>query len=1021
MSKLPLTFPKTPLLLLLLILIPVLLQVNSQSLNSERATLLNVKQQWGNPPSIQSWNSSSSPCDWPEIICANGTVTGINLCDKNITDKIPATICDLRNLNVLNLTYNYIPGEFPRVLYNCSKLKILDLSQNYFVGPIPDDIDQIPTLQYIDLGANNFSGDIPKAIGSLPELHTLMLYQNEFNGTFPREIGNLSNLEVLFMAYNEFVPAPIPVDFGRLRKLRFMWMTMTNLVGGIPENISSLPSLEHLNLARNNLVGAIPSGLFLLKNLSYVYLFHNRLSGEIPRLVESTNLIEIDLSMNNLRGSIPEDFGKLQNLKLLSLFTNQLTGEIPTSLGKLPGLIDFRVFSNKLTGNLPAELGLHSKLEAVEVSGNQLSGQLPQHLCDGGALQGLTAFSNNFGGELPKWVGNCTTLRTVQFQENNFSGEIPSGLWTSLNLSSLMLTGNSFSGELPSKFAKNLSRLEIGNNKFSGQIPVGVSSWVNLVVFEASNNLLSGKIPVELTSLPHLNSLLLDGNQLSGELPSEIISWKSLTTLNLSRNKLSGQIPAVVASLPNLLYLDLSENQLSGEIPPEIGNLRLTSLNLSSNQLSGKIPYQFENYENSFLNNPNLCADNPIPGIPSCYTTQLGSSNKLSSTYVAMIIVLAVIVFLVSVSLAVYKLRGCRTKKCGRNLETWKITSFRRLDFKQLNILSNLTENNRIGSGGSGKVYRIATDRPGEFVAVKRIWSDKTVDHKLEKEFMAEVQVLGTIRHSNIVKLLCCFSSEDTKLLVYEYKENQSLDKWLHGKKRKSSAGMNPMHHMILDWPKRLQIAIGAAQGLYYMHHDCSPPIIHRDVKSSNILLDSEFKASIADFGLARILDKYGKPQTMSIVAGSIGYIAPEYAYTSKVNEKIDIYSFGVVLLELTTGRDAKSGDEHMSLAEWSWWYYKEGKPIIDALDNEIKKPCYLEEMSSVFKLGLMCTGRSPSTRPSMKEVLQILCRCGPPRDCEGKKKGIEFDVAPLLGSVTYLSSYKQSQKVSEEDADNFV
>lgn len=146
-----------------------------------------------------------------------------------------------------------------------------------------------------------------------------------------------------------------------------------------------------------------------------------------------------------------------------------------------------------------------------------------------------------------------------------------------------------------------------------------------------------------------------------------------------------------------------------------------------------------------------------------------------------------------------------------------------------------------------------------------------------------------------------------------------------------------------------------------------------------------------------------------------------EYAYTSKVNEKIDIYSFGVVLLELATGRDAKSGDEHMSLAEWALWYYKEGKPIIDALDNEIKKPCYLEEMSSVFKLGLMCTGRSPSTRPSMKEVLQILCRCSPPGDCEGKKKGIEFDVAPLLGSVTYFSSYKQSQKVSEEDADNFV
>ncbi|XP_062164555.1 receptor-like protein kinase HSL1 [Alnus glutinosa] len=1023
MSKLPVSFLRTPFLLLLLILIPTPLQVNSRSDNTERATLLNLKRQWGNPPSIQSWNSSSSPCDWPEIECANGTVTGIILRDKNITHKIPATICDLRNLNILDLSYNYIPGEFPRVLYNCSKLQLLDLSQNYFVGPIPDDIDRIPTLQYIDLGANNFSGDIPEAIGRLPELHTLNLYQNEFNGTFPRDIGNLSNLEVLRMAYNDkFVPAPIPPEFGRLRKLRFMWMTVTNLIGEIPENISGLPSLEHLDLARNNLVGAIPSGLFLLKNLSYVYLFHNRLAGEIPSLVESTNLIGVDLSMNNLTGSIPEDFGKLKYLKLLSLFTNQLTGEIPKSLGLLP-LIDFRVFSNKLTGTLPAEMGLNSKLEAFEVSGNQLSGQLPQHLCDGGALQGLVAFSNNLSGELPKWVGNCTSLRTVQLHENNFSGELPFGLWTSLNLSSLMLTDNSFSGELPSKFARNLSRLEIGKNKFSGQIPVGVASWVNLVVYDASNNLLSGKIPVELTSLHRLNSLFLDGNQLSGELPSEIISWKSLTTLNLSRNKLSGKIPGVVGYLPDLLYLDLSENQLSGEIPPEIGNLRLTSLNLSYNQLSGKIPYQFENlaYENSFLNNSNLCADNPIPGVPSCYTTQLGSSNKLSSTYLAMILVLAVIVFLVTLSLVLYKLRGCRTKKHRRNLGTWKITSFRRLDFEKLNILSNLTENNLLGSGGSGKVYRIPTDRPGEFVAVKRIWSDKTLDHKLEKEFMAEVQVLGMIRHSNIVKLLCCFSCQDTKLLVYEYKENQSLDKWLHGKERRSTTGMNPVHLMVLDWPKRLQIAIGVAQGLYYMHNDCSPPIIHRDVKSSNILLDAEFKASIADFGLAKILDQHGKPQTMSAVAGSVGYIAPEYAYTAKVNEKIDVYSFGVVLLELATGRDAQSGDEHMSLAEWAWWHYKERKSIADALDNEIKKACYLEEMSSVFKLGLMCTGTSPSTRPSMEEVLQILCRCSTSRASEGKKMGSEFDVAPLLGSATYLSSYKQSRKVSEEDADSYV
>ncbi|XP_023891417.2 receptor-like protein kinase HSL1 [Quercus suber] len=1002
MTKLPLPFLKTPLPLLIVLLISIPFQVNSQSQNTEQAILLGLKQQWGDPPFIQSWNSSSSPCNWPGISCTNGAVTKITLQNINITTKIPSTICDLKNLTFLDLAWNYIPGEFPTVLYNCSKLQYLDLSENFFVGPIPEDIYRIQTLQYIDLGANNFSGNIPKGIGNMTELKTLKLYQNQFNGTWPKEIGNLANLEVLSMPYNDkFVPTALPEEFGRLRKLTFLWMKRSNLIGQIPDYFSNFSSLEHLDLAYNDLVGAIPSGLFLIKSLKFVYLFANRLSGEIPSSIEASS------SLERLEG-----FGKLRNLTVLRLFENQLTGEIPISIGQLP-LIDFAVFRNKLIGTLPPELGMHSKLEAFEVSENQLSGQLPEHLCDGGALQGLVAFSNNLSGEVPKWVGNCPTLRTVQLQGNNFSGEVPSGLWTLFNLSSLMLSDNLFSGGLPSKLASNLTRVEIRNNRFSGEIPVGISSWVQLVVFDARNNLLSGKIPAELTSLSHLISLFLGGNQFSGELPSEMISWKLLTTLDLSRNKLSGQIPGVVGSLPDLNYLDLSNNQLSGEIP---FNLMVNSLNLSYNQLSGKIPDQLNNlaYENSFLNNSNLCVASPILDLPSCYTKTLDSNNnKMPSIYLAMILVLVIVVLLVTVLLSLYKLSDYRRKKHQRNLATWKLTSFQRLNFTDLNILSNLTENNIIGSGGSGKVYRIPTDHPGQFVAVKSIWNDKTLDHKLEKEFLAEVDILGTIRHSNIVKLLCCISSENSKLLVYEYMENHSLDRWLHGKKRKSSIGMNSAHQMVLNWPRRLQIAIGTAQGLSYMHHDCSPPIIHRDVKSSNILLDSEFKASIADFGLAKMLEKHGESRTMSAIAGTFGYFAPEYTYITKVNEKIDVYSFGIVLLELVTGREPN--DENMNIAEWALQHSSEEKSITDALDDEIKEPCYLEEMTMVFKLGLKCTSRLPANRPSMREVLQILCWCSPPRAYTVKKKGSDFDVAPLLESVS--SNYK----INREDANSLV
>lgn len=1019
MTNLPRPFSNILLTSFSLLLISLPFLVNSQIVD-QRTILLNVKQQLGNPVSLQSWNASTSPCDWPDIVCDNATVKEIILYDKNITATIPAAICDIGTLTKIDFAYNYIPGEFPKVLYNCSKLEYLDLSQNYFIGQIPTDINRLSSLRHLDLTANNFSGNIPASIGLLSELKVLLLVQNQFNGTFPAAIGNLSNLEKLGLAYNEFVPMAIPKEFGNLKKLWYVWMTESNLIGEIPESIGDCSSLEYLDLSMNKLSGTIPKGLFLSTNLTNLYLYHNTLLGEIPQSVQTLNLIEIDLSINNLTGPIPDDFGKLSKLEALVLYNNHLSGEIPVSIGMLPALKDLRLFKNNLSGVLPQEFGFHSKLEGFEVSDNQLSGQLPENLCAGGVLTGVVVYNNNISGEIPRSLGNCSALRTVQLYNNEFSGEVPSGLWSSFNISSLMLSDNSFSGKLPSRLAWNLSRLELSNNKFSGEIPVGIGNWTNLIVFKASNNLFSGEIPVELTSLSRLTTLLLDGNQLSGSLPSEIVAWNSLTTLNLSKNNLSGQIPTVVGSLPDLLSLDLSKNQFSGDIPPQIGQLKLTFLNLSSNQLSGKIPLQLENlaYENSFLNNPNLCSENPIPILPTCNSKPRRNSNKLAPKHLAVILVLAIIVLLVTVLLTLYIVVDYRRKKQGRHLATWKLTSFQRLEFTETNILSSLTENNLIGSGGSGKVYHINTGQNNESVAVKKIWNINRVDHKLEKEFIAEVQILGRIRHSNIVKLLCCISSEDSKILVYEYMVNQSLDQWLHKKKRASSS----FDRVVLDWPMRLQIAIGAANGLCYMHHGCSPSIIHRDVKSSNILLDSEFKARVADFGLAKMLAKHGEPDTMSAVAGSIGYMAPEYAYTTRVNEKIDVYSFGVVLLELATGREPNDGDEHTCLAEWAWRHYAEGKPIIDAFDEEIKEATHLEEMTTIFKLGLVCTSTLPSMRPSMKEVVQILRRCGPSEGSVGKKTGSEYDVAPLLGSANYLSSYnRSSKKASQVDDDSFV
>jgi len=289
------------------------------------------------------------------------------------------------------------------------------------------------------------------------------------------------------------------------------------------------------------------------------------------------------------------------------------------------------------------------------------------------------------------------------------------------------------------------------------------------------------------------------------------------------------------------------------------------------------------------------------------------------------------------------------------------------VDFTESDILSKLREENVIGSGGSGKVYRVHLG--GAVVAVKKLWSRGKAEEKLDKEFDSEVRILGDIRHNNIVSLLCYISSEDTKLLVYEYMENGSLDRWLHPR---DPAGAGAAAS--LDWPTRLAIAIDAARGMSYMHHESAQPIMHRDVKSSNILLDPAFRAKIADFGLARILVRSGEPESVSAVGGTFGYMAPECGRGVKVNEKVDVYSFGVVLLELATGRVANDDGAECCLVEWAWRRYKAGGALHDVVDGGIRdRAVHARDAVAVFLLGVMCTGDDAPSRPSMKQVLQQL------------------------------------------------
>ncbi|KAJ3692066.1 hypothetical protein LUZ60_012416 [Juncus effusus] len=946
---------------------------NCQTQNPELEILLQLKSGWGNPPALESWNSNSTNhCTWQGITCSNGSVTEISLPSQNLNQSISDSICELKNLEHLDLGNNTLLSKFPVSLYNCSSLKYLDLSQNYFVGTLPSDLDKLShSLTFINLGGNNFTGDIPVSIGRLKNLKYLHLEGNLLNGTYPKEIGSLTNLEYLSLAWNSLLPAPIPPQFGNLTNLKYLWMTRTHIIGEIPSSFSNLMNLEHFDLAWNNITGRIPPWIWSFKNLQILYLYSNKLSGEIniTGQIQSLGLTEIDISINNIIGSIPNEFGKLKNLSVLHLYYNHFSGEIPSSIGLLPQLGDIRLFNNNLSGSLPPELGKYSKLGNFEVSNNNLSGEIPPYLCSGQTLTSLVLFNNNFMGKIPKSLDKCNTLNNIQLYNNKFYGEFPLNIWSINNLQMVLIHDNEFNGRLPKELPWNLTRLEISNNYFTGEIPSQASG---LQYFSASNNSFYGEIPSNLMGMSKLTYLALDLNHINGSLPYGISVLKSLNILNLSKNEINGYIPDSIGSLSGLTMLDLSNNEISGSIPQNLNNLKLNFLNLSVNHLSGVIPHSLENqvYNRSFLSNPNLCIESisySVLNLPIC---RLGSngSDKLSRELIAIFATLGFVIF-VGIMVILILLNRARKRKemDGQNFATWESIPFHKLDFNEYDILNGMKEENVIGSGGAGKVYKIQLlNGEGLIVAVKKIFEGKKMDDKLEKTFKAEVDILGKIRHANIVKLLCCMSSSQAKLLVYEYMENTSLDRWLYGKERIERS-------QSLDWPTRLRIAIDSAKGLCYMHHGYSQPIMHRDIKSSNILLDSEFRAKIADFGLARELDKFGELESVSRIQGSFGYIAPECGKSRKISEKVDVYSFGVVLLELTTGKKANEGDEFEALADWALRSYLNHNTLNDLIDEDIRISDYLLDIIEVFKLGLKCTSKSPLDRPTMKIVLQCL------------------------------------------------
>ncbi|KAI3813064.1 hypothetical protein L1987_17778 [Smallanthus sonchifolius] len=938
--------------------------------NVEVHALLDFKKQFEDPFNyLESWKTSESPCRFYGVRCDNvtGRVVEISLNYKSLTGKISPSISALRSLKSLVIPSNYISGELPAAIVNCSDLRVLNVSSNNMTGDLPD-LSKFVNLEILDISDNYFTGDLPTWIGSLTRLSALGLGDNNFK------------------------EGDIPVNIGNLKELNWLYLRGCQLTGEIPNSIFDLKKLETLDLAGNKISGEFPVGITKMRSLLKIELFENQLTGVIPPELSNLNLLqEIDISKNQMHGELPAEIGDMKNLTVFQCNTNNFSGELPFGFGDMQHLKGFSVYRNNFSGEFPANFAKFAPLVEIDISENKFSGGIPKFLCASGKLQKLLALDNNFSGELPENYAGCKSLLRFRVNQNQLSGNIPDGFWALPSVDLIDLSDNNFNGEISPAIgiSMNLRQLLLFDNGFSGEVPPEIGQLIRLEKLDLSNNKFSGEIPAKIQNLKQLSYLHLENNLISGSIPTELGECEKLVDLNLAHNLLTGNIPDSLADISSLNALNLSRNLLSGEIPDNLKRLRLSSIDLSVNRLSGKVPPDLLNMgvNDAFAGNQKLCVEGNSGqrvnlGLDICDGEDRRREINKSKLLMFCILIFSLMVVLAGLVYGSYKnLKKHREKadtkhgvdeEKGTGNPKWKLENFHHIEF-DADELCDLDEGNLIGVGGTGKVYRVDSKRSGLTVAVKQIGKG----NKLQV-MTAEIAILGKIRHRNILKLYACLTKGGSSFLVFEHMVNGNLYEAL-GRVVKNGQPE-------LDWVQRYKIACGAAKGIAYLHHDCTPAILHRDIKSSNILLDKDFEAKIADFGVARIAEEECLGSDSNCFVGTHGYIAPELAYTLKVNEKSDVYSFGVVLLELVTGRRAIEEEygEGKDIVYWVLHNLNNSENILKLLDPKLtsdETSDLADDMKRVLKIALVCTTKLPNLRPSMREVVKMLTDAEP---CNG-------------------------------------
>ncbi|XP_028800008.1 receptor kinase-like protein Xa21 [Neltuma alba] len=617
---------------------------------------------------------------------------------------------------------------------------------------------------------------------------------------------------------------------------------------------------------------------------------------------------------------LPKSIGNLSDsLQVLLIHSCEINGKIPSEIGNLSNLYHLSFAENVLSGSIPATISNLQALQLLNLMGNELDGLIVDELCDIRRLAYLYLSRNQFSGAMPFCLGNLMYLQELYLDANKLTAEVPSSFWNLTGILQVNLSSNMLVGNLSFKIGniKSLTLLDLSRNHLSGTIPTTIGSLQNLQIFSLTHNILQGKIPVSL------------GNLLS------------LEKLDLSQNNLSGEIPKSLESLTSLKYVNLSYNELQGEIP------------------SGGV---FKDLSaESFMMNKALCGEAKMQVPPCRKEKRKRSKAKLILLMYILPVVLSTI--FIGLGIILFQRKRINSRHTMKQDLSTLGTPIRISYFEILDATNRFDKSNLLGSGSFGSVFKGRLSS-GIMVAVKIFNFDSET---LSRSFEVECDAMRNVRHRNLVKIISSCSNVDFKCLIMEFIPNGSLEKWLYS------------HNYCLDFLQRLNIMINIASALEYLHHGLPKPIVHCDLKPSNILLDDKMVAHLSDFGLAKFLDE-GKSRTLTETIPTIGYVAPEYGSLGIVSTKVDVYSFGIILIEVFTRKRPTEDMFVDRLSLKSWVSESLSHSLTQVIDSNLIQgddPRYIPDIltttSTIFELALNCCADVSRKRCSMSDVVASL------------------------------------------------